>query len=194
MKTIFSRDSYALPDYLDKYADTIWVGRGKRTDYSAGSPRICSYTMTMTMGPVFETCPENQVAGAGKWCTHYYSQRSDASTGDVLHQETGYWLFDPVTSEFCKAVAMPQGLVMLAGGAFNLSLKQGLVMVATANVSDHEYGICIEPSANREVHVRTITTNMTQSENELSFIETWVRIAGGEESLCRDEATLHLQQ
>ena len=143
---------------------------------------------------MFETFVGNRVAGGGKWCAHYYTQWLDALTEAALHQETGYLLFDLASSEFCKAAAMPQGLAMLAGGAFNLSLKQGLVMVATANVSDHEYGICIDPTTSRDVRVRTITTNITQTESEFSFIETWVRISDGKESLCRDEATLHLQQ
>lgn len=197
MNSIIHREKHQLLAHLDKFADSIWVGKGKDTVPTADGSQVTAYTATMTMGPAFETM-QGALGKANKgqkqWCVHYYSQRADASSGLSMHQETGYWLFDIANSAFCKAISTPHGIGILAGGAFTLSTEGGLIMVATAKAGSPEYGITNQPHLHRYSPMQSFTSNMTQTDNIYSYSETSQLRIENRDCLRRDEATLYLRR
>jgi len=187
------QDESLLLDHLNSLADSTWIGQGQDTFPTPNGPVITEYSETMTMGPTFKIINGDPNTGQVLWCAHYYTQLANAVTGVAMHQETGYWMFNFVDGTFRKAVSIPRGIAILAGGTFVLTVENGLVMKAAAASGSSIYGISNEPYLNQYAQTQSFTTTMSQTNDTYTYSEDSVLDIMGQKFNHTDKATLHLQ-
>lgn len=186
-------DESQLLEHLNVLADTTWIGQGEDTFPTAQGPVVTAYTETMTMGAPFQMLNGDPKTGQKLLCVQYYTQLLNASSGAPMHQETGYWMLSYMDATFRKAVSIPRGIDILAGGTYLLSKEEGLVMIAAAKAGDRIYGILNEPYLSKNAPTQRFTTNMSQTIQTYSYFETSVLNIMGKNFDHTDEAVLTLQ-
>lgn len=192
-KTEYANEEALLTDHLASLANTTWIGEGKDTFPMPNAPVITAYIETMTMGQSFQTINGDPNTGQKLLCIHYFTRLDNAQTGVPMHQETGYWMLSYADNTFRKAVSIPRGIGILAGGTYDLSAESGLVMTANADAGSPTYGVLNEPYLNMNAQTQSFSTKMTQTSNTYSYFEDSVLNIMGQQLNHTDEAVLTLQ-
>ena len=179
----------ALTDSMGTY-----VGLGTDTFPTPQGPMVTQYRETMVMGAPFQTAnPGGPGMSQNLLCVQYYTQLVNAQNGAPMHQETGFWMLSMETTLFMKAISIPRGIAILAGGTWSLDITTGLTMMAAAEAGSLTFGISNEPYLNQAAPTESFTTTMVNTSNSISYKEDSVLKIEGQTFNHTDEAALTLQ-
>lgn len=174
-----------------------WQGNGMDVFPTPQGVMRTEYFESMTFGEVFDTVnPGGPNVNQTLIGIHYYTKLSDAKTGEPMHQETGYWLFDVERGRFMKAIAIPRAITILAGGNYVLLNPGGgpapatLWMNAAATQGDDTFGIANDTFLNTISPTTRFTTSIILSDNSLYYKEDSLLTIQNTQENHTDEATL----
>ena len=171
-----------------------YVGNGTDTFPTPQGPMVTTYRETMVMGAPFQTAnPGGPGMSQNLLCVQYYTQLVNAQTGVPMHQETGFWMLSMETNLFMKAISIPRGITILAGGTWTLDITNGLTMMGSAQAGSLTFGISNEPFLNQAAPTESFTTTMVNTSNSISYKEDSILKIQGQNFNHTDEANLILQ-
>ena len=103
----------------------------------------------------------------------YHQVVSKKATGEVFHNETGYWMWDAKTDVIMQSVTIPRGVCMLAGGK-PATKGSATVLEVKAAVEDKDWGIIQSPFMQDNARTNSFLHTITVDGDELSYSETMV--------------------
>lgn len=103
----------------------------------------------------------------------YYQVVRKKETGDVFHNETGYWMYDPATGLVMQSLAIPRGVVLLAGGnAGDFDVSGEVSIDVKATDGETEFGILQQGFMKDNARTTAFTHNITVNGDQMSYSET----------------------
>jgi hypothetical protein len=151
-----------------------WIGdKGADLSPSSSGPIETPYRETLTFSVVgCVTNAEKQELQV----LRYLQQVHSLSSGEGIHDETGYWMWDAKTNRVMKSTAIPRGVVAVMEGTWDVNLdtqKIDLTLLSPENEA------IVQPTWMKE---KAKTTSMTQqwalgpeglSYNQLMILEIY---------------------
>lgn len=125
--------------------------------------------------PYYETLSIESVnidiENAGKeelLAVRYHQVVSEKESGDISHDETGYWIWNKNNNEIVLAFATPRGISVLAKGSFQKNTK-GLVFNVSANLDADNPGIAQSPFMKNNAKVTEFKRELKFSGNKIIY-------------------------
>lgn len=173
-----------------------WKGTGVDVFPTPQGPMRTEYSETTTFGEVFNTVnPGGPHNSQTLICVHYITKLVNAKTLEPMHQETGYWLFDSERGKFIKAIAIPRGISILAGGSYMMKdpgewPPSSVWMNASANEGCQTFGISSDHFLTSVAPTTRFNTSIVWIGESLSYKEDSILKIQGQYVHHTDEATL----
>lgn len=116
------------------------------------------------------TNAESQVLSA----LHYHQIVSRKSNGEVFHNETGYWMWDPKTGTIMHSLTIPRGVCLLAGGkAIDAGNSDGGTTIeVAAELGDGPWQIIQSPFMKENARTTSFRQRITVQDGKMSYSET----------------------
>lgn len=102
------------------------------------------------------------------------------STGEKIHDETGYWLWDAASNELIHALVIPRGVSIVAGGRFigDAGATQVTLSVA-ASQDDMNWPIAQAPFMRDRARTLSFNQSLIVTEGKLIYTQSiWLDIYG----------------
>ncbi len=136
--------------------------------------------------PYFETLTfevvDIDIENAGEenlTAVRYHQIVTEKESGDISHDETGYWIWNKNNNEIMLAFAIPRGVSVLASGSFQKSMHIGneIIIKVSANLDAPDPGIVQSPFMKKNAKTSNFKRELIISGNLLSYTqETTVEI------------------
>jgi hypothetical protein len=121
----------------------------------------------------------------------YYQVVKRKDTGDVFHNETGYWMYDPATGLVMQSLTIPRGVALLAGGnAGDFDVSGEVSIDVKATDGETEFGILQQGFMKDNARTTAFTHNITVNGDQMSYSETTSLEIYGRSYAHTDENTL----
>lgn len=116
------------------------------------------------------TNAESQVLSA----LHYHQIVSRKSNGEVFHNETGYWMWDPASETVMHSLAIPRGVCLLAGGKHvgGGSPEGGVTIEVAADIGDGPWKIIQSPFMQENARTTSFRQKIAVKDGKMSYAET----------------------
>ncbi len=147
----------------------IWGGK-KGTDVSPEvvGEESTDYYETLTIEYVGDvTNAENQTLLS----VRYHQEVHDLANDDVIHDQVGYWYFDPETDVICQSLTIPRAVALLAGGTVETDGSRSVFSVSSKE-GDKDWGIVQQPFMRDNARTTAFTHKMTVDGNGLHYEQT----------------------
>ncbi|TEW55269.1 DUF1794 domain-containing protein [Psychromonas sp. RZ22] len=119
----------------------------------------------------------------------HYIQKVQRITNDkVIHQETGYWMWEQGTDNVIHSMTIPRGICVLAGGKASQSVDTVLDVVA--DVDSQDWPIAQTAFLQKKAKMKTYTQQMIISGDTLSYKQNMLLDIYGRTFDHSDENTL----
>ncbi|MEL0658750.1 heme-binding beta-barrel domain-containing protein [Psychromonas arctica] len=144
----------------------IWSGnKGKDLSPEAdGSTEHNEYYETIVFTAAGETSnAEEEVLSA----VHYTQKVQRISNDKVIHQQTGYWLWEQGTDNVIHSLTIPRGLCVLAGG--KVITKNSTVFNVDASFDNENWPITQSAFLKHKAMTKTFNQKMTLSGDKLQY-------------------------
>jgi len=107
---------------------------------------------------------------------HYRQIVRRKSNDEVFHDETGYWMWDPVGKLVMHSLVIPRGVCVLAGGKYTGSkdIAGSVTIEVTANINDKDWKIIQSPFMQEMARTTEFRHEITVGNGKLSYSETTV--------------------
>ena len=103
----------------------------------------------------------------------YYQVVRKKESGDVFHDETGYWMYDPATGLVMQSLTIPRGIALLAGGhAGDFDVNGEVSIDVKATDGETEFGILQQGFMKDNARTTAFTHNITVNGDQMSYSET----------------------
>ena len=103
---------------------------------------------------------------------HYHLVVNRKSDDKVIHNQTGYWMWDKEKNEIIQSIAIPRAVCLLAAGTATTEENGKVIInVATDEKSD-SWGIVQAPFMHKKAKTTSFKQTMTIQGNELHYHET----------------------
>lgn len=129
--------------------------------------------------PYFETIVVEEVGdvtNAGKQTlvvVKYHQQVSIKSSGEVFHDEIGYWYWDSATNVLAQSLTIPRAVAVLAGG--EVTENNGSTQFSVkATYGDDDWGIVQSPFMRDNARTVEFRHNVEVKGNTMTYSETMV--------------------
>ena len=99
---------------------------------------------------------------------HYHLIVTRKTDKAVIHNQTGYWMWDKETDEVIQSIAIPRAVCLLATG----KAKTGSDGEVVIDVSTDESGIVQASFMHKKAKTTSFKQTMTLKGNELHYFET----------------------
>ena len=98
------------------------------------------------------------------------------SSGEVLHDQTGYWMWDAAAGTVMQSIAIPRAVCLLAGASWTGSVAQGspVELSVSAALDDPDWGIIQSPFMRDEARTVSFRHDLVVDGKTLSYSETTV--------------------
>lgn len=129
------------------------------------------YFETITYAAIGDvTNAESQVLSA----LHYHQLVSRKSDGEVFHNETGYWMWDPKSEVVMHSLTIPRGVCLLAGGKYtgNGNSGGGVTIDVTADAGEGPWRIIQSPFMQENARTTSFRQRITVEDGKMSYAET----------------------
>lgn len=154
--------------------DLIGVWKGEDgTDVAPGpdAPEISPYCDTITFTPA------GGVTNAKKQklvAIHYHQIVQRKSNGNVFHNETGYWMWEPATQVIMHSLVIPRAVCVLAGGTYTgaKDAEGRVVIEVSAACDDDQWKIVESPFMRDNASTKSFRQKIAVGNGKLSFSET----------------------
>lgn len=101
----------------------------------------------------------------------YHQVVSRKSTGEVFHDQVGYWMWDADQRLVMQSIAIPRGVCVLAGGNAEIGPAGTQIRVA-ARVDDPDWGIVQSPFMRKKAKTIAFSHLIEVSGDQLKYRET----------------------
>ena len=165
-----------------------WVGdKGLDLSPEPDGTETNLYTETMVFTEAFELDnAEEQPLSA----VHYTLKVLRIEGGKVIHQETGYWLWEQGTNNVIHSLTIPRGMSVLAGGTFKEKGDDKIEFTVEAAIGESDWQIIQSPFMHKNAKMTKMDQTFTLSENELTYSQSMMLDIYGREFDHTDENTL----
>jgi len=102
---------------------------------------------------------------------HYHLVVNRKGDDKVIHNQTGYWMWDKEKNEIIQSIAIPRAVSLLAAGSATEEDGKIIFNVATDEKSD-SWGIVQAPFMHKKAKTTSFKQTMTIQGNELHYHET----------------------
>ena len=92
--------------------------------------------------------------------------------GQVFHNETGYYSWDPVTKTVSQSLTIPRAVALLAGGTHDGSAAGEVVIEVAARLDDLDWGIVQSPFMRDNAKTTAFEHKIVVNGDSLSYEET----------------------
>ena len=92
--------------------------------------------------------------------------------GQVFHNETGYYSWDPVSKTVSQSLTIPRALALLAGGSHDGSHEGEVVIEVAAKVGDLDWGIVQSPFMRDNAKTTAFEHRLVVNGDTLTYEET----------------------
>lgn len=93
-------------------------------------------------------------------------------TGDVFHNETGYWSWDSKSGVLSQSLTIPRGLALLAGGEGHVAGDGSVDINVAARADSKEWGISQSPFMQEKARTVAFEHQVKVNGDEMSYSET----------------------
>ncbi|MDA0261509.1 MAG: heme-binding beta-barrel domain-containing protein, partial [Proteobacteria bacterium] len=132
--------------------------------------------------PYFETISYSAVGTATNAETqtlsvvHYRQIVRRKSDGNVFHDETGYWMWDPATATVMHSLVIPRAVGLLAGGIYQGETDDEgrTVIEVEAGIDNANWGIIQSPFMQKNARTTGFKQRVTVGNGKLSYFETTI--------------------
>jgi len=148
----------------------VWTGdKGMDVAPEPDGTEHNPYFETLTFAPVGDvTNAEAQTLSV----LHYRQIVQKQFNGDVFHDETGYWMWDPETDIVMHSLLIPRGVAVLAGGTAKVAADGTVTFDVAAGVDNAEWGIIQSPFMQEKARTTAFSHTITLGSDTLSYAET----------------------
>ena len=120
----------------------------------------------------------------------FYTQEVRRNTNNnMIHHETGYWLWEQASDTVVHSLTIPRGMCVLASGKFEISNKETILNVSAA-ISEQDWQIIQSPFMAKNAKMKSYLQQVKVSENSLSYSQTMLLDIYGKEFEHTDNSTL----
>jgi hypothetical protein len=111
---------------------------------------------------------------------HYRQRVRRISDDKLIHDETGYWMWDSETDVVMHSLTIPRAVCVLAGGNYHHE-QETTTFTVSANINDPDWQILQSPFMKKNAMTKSFSQSLTVSGSTLSYNEmTIVDIYGRE--------------
>jgi len=130
--------------------------------------------------PYFETITYSAVGGVTNAETqnlatvHYRQIVQRKSTGEVFHDETGYWMWDPEAETVMHSLVIPRAVCVLAGGNYTGKKDPDgrTIIHVAAKIDDDSWKIIQSPFMQENASTIEFRQEVIVGNGKLSYSET----------------------
>jgi len=165
-----------------------WIGnKGRDLSPESEGTEVNLYTETMVFTEAFELDnAQEQVLSA----VHYQLKVIRISDDKVIHQETGYWLWEQDSNQIMHSLTIPRGMNVLAGGKFEDHADNGIVFNVSATIDKSDWQIIQSPFMHKKAKMTKFEQQFVLNENTMSYTQTMMLDIYGREFAHTDENSL----
>lgn len=105
---------------------------------------------------------------------HYRQTVQRKISGKVIHDQTGYWMWDPETKTVMHSLLIPRGVCVLAGGQYEGAVDEDnrAVINVRAKLGDPEWNIIQSPFMQQNASTESFTLQLVVGNGKLSYSQT----------------------
>ncbi|MCK5818780.1 MAG: FABP family protein [Psychromonas sp.] len=165
-----------------------WIGhKGKDLSPEPDGTEVNLYTETMLCTEAFELDnAQQQVLSA----VHYQLKVLRISDDKVIHQETGFWLWEQGTKNIIHSFTIPRGMNVLAGGEFEVNDDNDIVFNVSATIDKSDWQITQSPFLYKKAKTKKFEQQVVLNENTLRYTQTTMLDIYGREFTHTDQNIL----
>ncbi|WP_028866016.1 heme-binding beta-barrel domain-containing protein [Psychromonas aquimarina] len=130
---------------------------------------------------------EEQVISA----VHYMQKVQRISNDKVIHQETGYWMWEQDSNQVMHSLTIPRGMAVLAGGSFKEA--ENITFDVQASIDSKDWQLVQSPFMREKAKLKEYVQQLILGENSLSYTQTMVLDIYGRVFDHTDQNTLQRQ-
>ena len=168
-----------------------WVGN-KGTDLSpepdATETNLYTETMVFTEALELDNAEEQSLSAV-----HYTLKVIRIDGGKVIHQETGYWLWEQETNKVIHSLTIPRGMSVLAGGTYENKADNSIEFNVEATIGESDWQIIQSPFMHKKAKMTQFDQQFVLNKNTLSYSQTMMLDIYGREFAHTDENVLTKQ-
>ena len=102
---------------------------------------------------------------------HYHLVVNRKSDDAIIHNQTGYWMWDKEQNQVIQSIAIPRAVCLMAAGSASEENGATVINVKTDENSD-SWGIIQAPFMHKKAKTTSFTHTMSIKGNELQYSET----------------------
>jgi hypothetical protein len=102
---------------------------------------------------------------------HYHQIVKRKSDNAVIHNQTGYWMWDKQNDEIIQSIAIPRAVCLLAKGKAIVD-NDKIIIEVKSDIDDKSYGIIQSPFMHQKAKTTSFVHTMTIQGDNLSYKET----------------------
>ncbi|MET1256472.1 heme-binding beta-barrel domain-containing protein [Aliikangiella maris] len=110
---------------------------------------------------------------------HYHQKVFRKRDDKMIHNQTGYWIWDKATQSVIHNFVIPRGMGVLAHGNYqvttesaNENINESTKLTVTANINDEYYGFTQSPFLMTKAKTLSFTQELNVNENQLTYQQT----------------------
>lgn len=129
------------------------------------------YYETITFNPVGDvTNAESQILAV----VRYHQVVQHQTTNEVIHDETGYWIWDAREKTIIHSLTIPRDVSLQAGGVYDDEKDdEGRTIInVSAAIDDKSWQIIQSPFMQKNAKTTKFTHHVAVGNGELSYLET----------------------
>jgi hypothetical protein len=100
----------------------------------------------------------------------YHQTVTEKESGDISHDETGYWIWNKNNNEIMLAFAIPRGVCVLAHGELQIN-KEEIIFKVSAGLDDPNPGIVQSPFMKKNAKTTNFKRELRISGDSLSYTQ-----------------------
>lgn len=102
---------------------------------------------------------------------HYHLIVHRKKDDAIIHNQTGYWMYDKVQNQIIQSIAIPRAVCLLAVGTANTQTN-GDIIINVATEENGDFGIVQAPFMHKKAKTTSFKQTMSIKGNELHYHET----------------------
>ncbi|PKG40313.1 heme-binding beta-barrel domain-containing protein [Psychromonas sp. Urea-02u-13] len=165
-----------------------WEGKkGKDIAPEPGGTEVNSYYDNI----VFKGIGETENAESQLLSVVFYTQEVRRNSNDnMIHHETGYWLWEQGSETVVHSLTIPRGICVLASGGFETSTDNAVLNVSAA-ISEQDWQIIQSPFMAKNAKMKSYVQQVKVSKETLCYSQTMLLDIYGKEFAHTDTNTLN---
>lgn len=121
---------------------------------------------------------------------HYVQKVKRITNDKVIHQETGYWIWEQGTDNVIHSLTIPRGICVLAGGKATGKQSESTIFTVEAEVGNEQWPIIQTTFLQQKAKVESYKQQVTLFDNTLHYTQTMVLDIYGRTFEHTDSSTL----